>query len=82
MKSSDTKTIQAIIGVGFNQDGHVRVTQSDHYTILMGSESEHNRMTASCMLIEERLKEKGLRLKDLTESAFRQLIEEIHFGSL
>jgi hypothetical protein len=34
------------------------------------------------MLIQERLNEKGLQLSDLTETMFRQLIEDISFGSL
>jgi len=62
----DKKTgITGIVGLGLDQnDESKRVTKSDHFLLLGGSQETHERMQDIAIRFEERLKDRGKRLQD------------------
>jgi len=65
-----------LIGVGLDHtDGHKRITQSERFAILGGSEETHGRMTETVMKTFETLDRKG---KTLAEVEKKELVEIIH----
>lgn len=64
-KNDDKIGITGIVGLGLDQnDESKRVTRSEHFLLLGGSEQTHERMQDMAIRFEERLKDKGKRLQD------------------
>ena len=65
-----------LVGVGLDHtDGHKRITQSERFAILGGSEETHGRMTETVIKTFETLDRKG---KTLAEVEKKELAEIIH----
>lgn len=65
-----------MLGVGLDHtDGHKRITQSERFAILGGSEETHGRMTETVVKTFETLDRKG---KTLEEVEKQELAEIIH----
>lgn len=65
-----------LLGVGLDHtDGHKRITQSERFAILGGSEETHGRMTETVVKTFETLDRKG---KTLEEVEKQELAEIIH----
>lgn len=65
-----------LVGVGLDHaDGHKRITHSERFAILGGSEETHGRMTETVMKTFETLDRKGKTL-DTVEK--KELVEIIH----
>ncbi len=66
----------ALLGLGLdNTDGHKRVTQSEQFAIVGGSEETHGRMTETAIKTFEELKHRG---KHLSQVCRDELAEIIH----
>ena len=66
-----------MIGLGLdNQDGHVRVTQGDNFSIFAGSEETHERMQRTCIKMNEKLARKGKQLADASHAEIRDLLAD------
>ena len=65
-KSKEKKTeVIGLIGVGLdNQDGHKRITKSEEFLLVGGSQETHERMQDVAIRVSESLKDKGKRLQD------------------
>lgn len=68
-----------ILGVGLdNEDGHKRLTQSDQFTVVSGSEETHEKMTETLVKTVEDLKRKGKNLQQAQPEEIRELLEKNH----
>ena len=57
--------VVGFVGVGLdNQDGHQRITQSEYFFLVGGSEETHERMQDTAIRFNEGLKERGKTLKE------------------
>jgi hypothetical protein len=69
------KEFLGFIGLGLDAaDGHKRLTQSEHFILLGGSEKTHERMQDTAMRFDECLKKEGKPLEETSpEEAFELL---------
>ena len=64
-KNSDKPQVIGLLGVGLdNQDGHKRITQSDEFVVIGGSEETHEQMQDVVIRFAESLQDRGKRLQD------------------
>lgn len=55
-----------ILGLGFDSDGHKRLTTGANFVLLGGSEETHQVMTEKVIKINEKLSARGKQLEDVT----------------
>jgi hypothetical protein len=68
--------VVGFLGVGLdNQDGHQRLTRSDHFVLLGGSAETHEKMQETAIKFNEALENKG---KTLEETSVTEIIELFH----
>lgn len=66
-----------LIGVGLdNKDGHKRLTQSERFAIVGGSEETHERMTETVMKTFETLDRKGKTLESVDKDELSDIIKD------
>ncbi len=66
-----------LLGVGLdNRDGHKRVTSGSDFLLVGGSEETHERMQDLVIRMNEKLKRKGKRYKDLDGNEFEDLVKD------
>ena len=59
------KEVLGFLGIGLDaQDGHRRVTRSEHFVLLGGSSQTHKRMQDTVIRFDEKLKGKGKTLRE------------------
>ena len=64
-KSKDKEKILGFIGLGLdNKDEHQRITSSEHFYLVGGSEETHERMQDTAIRFSDSLEKKGKRLED------------------
>lgn len=67
-----------MLGLGFdNDDGHVRLTRGENFTLLGGSHETHAVMQETAVKINEKLDERGKRLDDVSVGELREICKEI-----
>lgn len=70
------RTSAHLLAIGLdNKDGHKRLTQAEKFSIVGGSEENHDRMTETLLKTFEDLRSKG---KELEETETPELAEIIH----
>ena len=68
--------VVGFIGVGLdNQDGHQRMTRSEHFLLVGGSEDTHGKMQETAVKFTEALENKG---KTLQETTLEEIIDLFH----
>lgn len=78
MNGNEREQMAGIIGLGNDpDDGHVRLTRGERFSVLLGSEYTHERMQTTCIRIDDLLKQRGKRLEDLTRDEFIELIADM-----
>ena len=76
-KKKPEREVVGFIGVGLdNQDGHKRVTQSEHFLIVGGSEETHERMQDTALKFDEALKRLGKNLKETSAEEALDLLND------
>jgi hypothetical protein len=69
--------VVGFLGVGLdNQDEHKRVTQSEFFVLLGGSEETHERMQDTAVRFEESLRKRGKRLKETSPDEAADLLRD------
>jgi len=64
------------LGVGLdNIDNHKRITRSEKFAIIGGSEETHEKMTETVVKTFEELKKRG---RELEQTEHQELVEIIH----
>jgi hypothetical protein len=75
-RKRNTPEVIGFLGVGLdNQDGHQRLTRSDHFVIVGGSADTHERMQETAIKFDEALERRGKRLPEAT---LEEIIELFH----
>jgi hypothetical protein len=73
---ADKPEVLGLLGVGLdNQDGHKRVTHSEEFLLVGGSEETHERMQDVAVRLQESLKERGKRLR---EASPEEVVDLLH----
>jgi hypothetical protein len=67
----------ALLGLGLdNEDGHTRLTRGDNFVLYGGSHETHARMQETALKINEKLKDRGKRLEDVSPSELGDILHE------
>ena len=67
-----------LLGVGLdNEDGHLRVTRGENFHLVGGSEDTHSTMQEKAVKFNEKLRERGQRLEEVTKDEFRDIAHQI-----
>jgi len=66
-----------ILGVGLDSDGHKRLTTGPNFALVGGSENTHEQMTEKAVKINEKLKERGKQLHEVTHDEFDDIAHEV-----
>ena len=66
-----------ILGVGLDGDGHKRVTTGDNFVLAGGSKETHEEMTEKAIKINEKLKQKGKQLDEVSHAEFDDIAHEV-----
>jgi hypothetical protein len=66
-----------LFGVGLDStDGHTRITKSENFHLVGGSEETHERMTETAIKFNEKLNSKGKTLEEITKEEFTDILHE------
>ena len=64
-RKKPTKEVLGFVSVGLdNDDGHQRVTKSEHFVIVGGSAATHERMQDTAIRFDENVKNNGKILRE------------------
>lgn len=76
---TDEKQVVGFIGVGLdNQDGHQRLTHSEHFVLLGGSKETHERMQETAIKFDEVLEKRRKRLPEASVEEIIEILREAH----
>ncbi len=67
----------ALLGVGLDSDGHKRITTGPNFALVGGTQETHDQMTEQAIKINEKLKERGKRLDDVSHEEFDDIAHEV-----
>jgi hypothetical protein len=66
-----------VLGLGLdNKDGHVRVTRSENFHLVGGSQETHEAMQEKSIKFDEKLKARGKQLPQLERREFMDIAAE------
>lgn len=77
MGRSKGKQKAMMLGVGLDDDGHKRVTQGDNFALVGGSKDTHDVMTEKAIKINEKLKERGKALEEVSREEFDDIAHSV-----
>ena len=66
-----------ILGLGLDSDGHKRVTKGENFAMVGGSKETHEEMTEKAIKINEKLKDRGKQLEQVTREEFDDIAHEV-----
>jgi len=67
-----------LLGLGRDSaDGHLRITRGQNYHLFGGSEETHEVMQEKAVKFNEKLRERGRQLEDISRNEFRDIAHEI-----
>jgi hypothetical protein len=66
-----------MLGVGLDDDGHKRVTKGDNFALVGGSKDTHEQMTEKAIKINEKLRERGKALDELSREEFDDIAHSV-----
>jgi hypothetical protein len=77
-KPSGAKKGKAILlGVGFDSDGHKRITTGPNFALVGGSKETHEIMTEKVVKLNEKLTAKGKALEDVSRAEFDDMAHSV-----
>ncbi|MCU0772857.1 MAG: hypothetical protein MUE94_13970 [Verrucomicrobia bacterium] len=59
-----------IVGLGLDSDGHKRLTTGENFVLAGGTQDTHEDMTEKAVKINEKLRERGKRLEQVSREEF------------
>lgn len=78
MVRSNAEKKALLLGIGRdNGDGHVRVTRGENFRLFGGSQETHEVMQETAVKFNEKLRERGQRLEDISHDEFRDIAHDI-----
>ena len=66
-----------LLGVGFDSDGHKRVTTGPNFALVGGTQETHEVMTEKAIKINEKLKAKGKTLEEVGRQEFEDIAASV-----
>jgi hypothetical protein len=66
-----------LLGVGLDSDGHKRLTTGPNFLLAGGTEETHEQMTEKAVKINEKLKERGKQLEEVSHEEFDDIAHEV-----
>ncbi len=66
-----------MLGVGLDSDGHKRLTAGPNFALVGGTEETHEQMTEKAVKINEKLKERGKQLEEVSHEEFDDIAHEV-----
>ena len=73
----DSKDLKHLLGVGLDcDDGHKRITQSEKFSILGGSQNTHDKMTETLIKTFEDLSAKGKALEETSLDELSDIVNK------
>ena len=66
-----------MVGVGLDSDGHKRLTTGENFALVGGTEQTHEQMTEKAIKINEKLKERGKQLGEVSREEFDDIAHEV-----
>jgi hypothetical protein len=76
---SNERQVIGFLGVGLdNKDGHQRLTQSEHFVLVGGSQKTHEHMQDTAIRFTQALQKRG---KHLGDASVEEMIEILHESS-
>ena len=66
-----------MFGVGLDTDGHRRLTTGPNFALVGGSQDTHEQMTEKAVKINEKLKERGKQLHEVSHQEFDDIANEV-----
>ena len=77
MANAKKKTKAVLLGLGFDSDGHKRLTTGDNFTLVGGSADTHERMTEQVIKLNEKLKARGKQLETVSKAELDDIAQEV-----
>jgi hypothetical protein len=77
MANAKNKTRAALLGIGFDSDGHKRITTGENFTLVGGTAATHEQMTEKTIKLNEKLKARGKQLETVSKEEFDELAHEV-----
>ena len=79
--ADEPNRITGMLGLGFdNDDGQVRLTRGENYSLLGGSRQTHEMMQETAVKVNEGLEKRGKRLQDASREEFLDILTEVVEG--
>ena len=66
-----------MLGLGFDSDGHKRLTTGHNFVLVGGSEETHQVMTEKVIKINEKLSAKGKQLEEVTREEMDEIAHSV-----
>ncbi len=66
-----------LLGLGLDSDGHKRLTTGPNFALIGGSAETHEKMTEQAIKINEKLKDKGKTLEQVSEQEFDDIADSV-----
>ena len=78
MKPAEEPKKAFLLGLGLdNQDGHLRLTRGENFHLVGGSKETHGTMQEKAQKFNEKLRERGRRMQDISREEFRDIAHQI-----
>ena len=73
----EDRQVVGFVGLGLdNKDGHRRLTRSEHFFLVGGSEETHGRMTETVVKTFEELKQRGKKLHLVEPTELAEILDK------
>lgn len=67
-----------LLGLGLdNDDGHTRITRGENFHLVGGSDGTHSAMQEKAVKFNEKLRQRGRRLDEISREEFRDIAHDI-----
>lgn len=73
---TEEPALRFLMGVGRDSDGHARITRSDEFLLIGGSEATHGAMRATVEIFTETLRRMGTDLNHASQEEMQEAAEE------
>jgi hypothetical protein len=78
MKPQESENKAWLLGMGLDgKDGHMRITHGDNFHLVGGSEDTHGVMQEKAVKFNEKLKERGRSLEEISREEFRDIAHDV-----
>ena len=78
MKPAEEPNKAFLLGLGLDaKDGHLRLTRGENFHLVGGSEETHGTMQEKALKFNEKLRERGRRMEEISREEFRDIAHQI-----